>query len=136
MWSSKRCLNTTRQSAGRGNHDLSADEYRAAFGLMKKTKLVAPALRKAQSERAAEHLRRIGGPHRETIENLSTEERRQRALKAERRVEHDLNSPEPERADSMLEPHFGLTKSPVLTPEFQRARGALIIPQTLGPLGT
>ncbi len=91
-------------------HDLSADEYRAAFGLMKKTKLVAPALRTAQSERAADHLRQIGGPHREAVEKLSTEERRQRALKAKRRVEHDLNSTPPERADPMLEARFGLTK--------------------------
>ena len=91
-------------------HDLSADEYRARFGLMKKTKLVAPVLRKAQSERAADHLRKIGGPHRETVKNLSFEERRQRALKAERREEHELNSPPPERADPMLEARFGPAK--------------------------
>lgn len=91
-------------------HNFSADQYRAAFGLMRKTKLVAPALREAQSERSAEHLRQIGGPHREVVKNLSTEERRQRALKAERRMEHDLNSPLPERADPMLEARFGPTK--------------------------
>lgn len=31
-------------------HDLSADEYRATFGLMNKTKLVAPALKRAERE--------------------------------------------------------------------------------------
>ncbi len=91
-------------------HGLSADEYRATFGLMKKTKLVAPVVREAQSKRATEHLRRIGGPHRETVKTLSTDERRQRALKAERREEHELNSPAPERANPMLEARFGPTK--------------------------
>lgn len=73
---------------------------------MKKTKLVAPALREAQAERTVDLLREVGGLYRETLRTLSTEERCRRALKAERRTEHDLSTP-PERAAPLLEARFG-----------------------------
>ena len=88
-------------------HGLNAPEYRRTYGLMRKTKLAAPNLRAEQSRRARDHLIEIGEPHREAIKRLSTDERRRRAMKAERRAEHELNATEPERTRPMLEARFG-----------------------------
>ena len=88
-------------------HGLNATEYRRTYGLMRKTKLAAPNLRAEQSRRARDRLIEVGEPHREAIKRPSTDERRRRAVKAERRAEHELNATEPERTRPMLEARSG-----------------------------
>jgi len=88
-------------------HGLNADEYRRAFGLAQKTKLVGPAFQAKRRRIAAEHMRKLSAEYGVKPGELSTEERRRRALKAVRREEHRLHPTEPERARFVLRAKYG-----------------------------
>ena len=69
-------------------HDLTADEYRAIFGLRAKTKLIGPSLRAKRLENQS-HLERVR-PKRSTLLDLTPEQRSQTA-RMPRRLESRLD---------------------------------------------
>ena len=88
-------------------HGLDADAYRGAFGLAQNTKLVGPTYRTKRIEVSGDHMRELAKEHGIRKGSLTTEERREQSLKAVRRVEHQLNSTEPERARFPLNARLG-----------------------------
>lgn len=84
-------------------HDLPADDYRRAFGLRQKDKLISEEFRATRRRLAVEQgLVEAGAPHRQTVRDLSAEQRRARLAKIERRAAHRRNTTEPSRTEAAL----------------------------------